>query len=389
MNKIDVSAAAMGDVSISVFDSMSDAEAAWRAFESTSDNYIFQTYDWLRLWHDCIGAHEDVRPHIVLVSGRDDRPLLILPLAIQTSSGVKRLVWLGGKETDYQGPLLAGDFWSRIAPEGFKDLWARVLAALPAFDVIFFEKQPATIGEQKNPFLTLGCIPYVEDAHFTRLVGSWDEYFRSKRSSKKRGKYRNQENGLRKLGELSFGIVSEPSQVHAALEELFEWKSQQYDQTGVQNNLRWVGRKEFYEGMVLDPELGKTIKLFVLKIDDEVISGDICAPYKRRNTGIFHFGYNRKLSKYSVGELLRMRITEWCFENGMDIYDYSIGDDIYKNTWCEGTLNLYSYTEAKTIKGWALIALKRTRNRLSGITWLKSAVRSARSLVVKRLQRGR
>jgi CelD/BcsL family acetyltransferase involved in cellulose biosynthesis len=379
----------IGDASISVFDAMSDAEAVWRDFESASDHYIFQTFDWLRLWYDCIGVHESVRPHIVLVSGSDGQPLLLLPLAIHEKSGIKRLVWLGGKECDYHGPLLAKGFASRIDPQAFKDLWARVLAALPAFDLIFFEKQPATIGDQDNPFLALGCTPYVEDAHYTRLEGTWEEYFRAKRSSKKRGKYRNQENGLRKLGELSFGIVSEPSEIRAALKELFEWKSQQYDETGVQNNLRWPGRKEFYEGVVLDPQLKNTVKLFALKIDDQVISGDICAPYKGRNTGIFHFGYNRKLSKYSVGELLRMKITEWCFQNGLSIYDYSIGDDTYKKIWCENTLHLYSYAKPKTLKGWALILLRRTRNRLSGIAWLKSAVRSTRSFAVNLLRRSR
>ncbi|MEJ2721498.1 MAG: GNAT family N-acetyltransferase, partial [bacterium] len=55
--------------------------------------------------------------------------------------------------------------------------------------------------------------------------------------------------------------------------------------------------------------------------------------------------------RYSPGRLLLCHLFEWCFDNGIEVFDFTIGDEPYKQDWCDEETLLYEYFEARTPVG--------------------------------------
>lgn len=41
----------------------------------------------------------------------------------------------------------------------------------------------------------------------------------------------------------------------------------------------------------------------------------------------------------------------WCLENGIEIFDFTVGEDAYKKDCCNQEMKLYEYRESKSFKG--------------------------------------
>src|SRR5215470_16787904 len=137
-----------------------DALAAeWRTFEHAADGTVFQTFDWLSLWHRHIGAPAGVRPAIVLGRAHDGKLAFLLPLAVAPGA-VRRLTFLGDDLCDYNAPLIAPGFFARAEAADFRALWRDIrgrLQRVPQLkhDLVELTKMPETIGVNANPFLAL------------------------------------------------------------------------------------------------------------------------------------------------------------------------------------------------------------------------------------------
>src|SRR6185295_17273844 len=78
-----VTAAASGDIRITIHDDLASVEREWRAFEQVADCTVFQSFDWVSAWLRHIGERNGVLP--VIVTGRDSQGqlLCLLPLGIE------------------------------------------------------------------------------------------------------------------------------------------------------------------------------------------------------------------------------------------------------------------------------------------------------------------
>jgi len=140
----------------SVYNDFASVEHVWRRFEEEADCFAFQSFDFLETWYRHIGIHANTDVQIVVVWETSTKPLMILPLGIETNGSLRRLLWLGNDINDYNAPMLADNFAEIVVPGGFKELWDNVLAALPAHDLVELMRQPALVGGQANPFMELG-----------------------------------------------------------------------------------------------------------------------------------------------------------------------------------------------------------------------------------------
>ena len=52
---------------------------------------------------------------------------------------------------------------------------------------------------------------------------------------------------------------------------------------------------------------------------------------------------------------------DWCLSNGVQIFDFTVGDEPYKKTWCDEKLNLYNSFEGTTFLGSFYIWLLKTQ----------------------------
>jgi CelD/BcsL family acetyltransferase involved in cellulose biosynthesis len=355
-------------VDLAIYDDLDGVEADWRRFERSADSTVFQAFDWLSLWHRHFGRRQDARPAIVVGRRADGEPLFLIPLAVVPGIA-RRLIFLGCDLCDYNAPLLAREFSGQVAPGQFQDLWreiCRLLQLRPQHrhDIIELTKMPETIGAQANPFVGLDVELNPSHAHLAQLSGSWDEFYRAKRSSETRRRDRTKLKRLSEFGDVRMVTPDQLDDIARTLQVLVEQKTKQFARMGVANIFARPGCLEFFFDLATNPRTRSLVHVSRLEV------GPIWAAV---NLGLTDRDcYYHVLASYGESEVSRFGpgaahlrdLMSRAIERGFRKFDFTIGDERYKSEWADTTLNLYDHVIGVTARGWPLATLARTRRQL-------------------------
>jgi CelD/BcsL family acetyltransferase involved in cellulose biosynthesis len=350
------------DIELQVFDDLNKIEQDWTVFERAADCTVFQAFGWLAKWQEHIGSRKGTIPAIVLGRLADGRLLFILQLAIERRGLSRRLTWLGSELCDYNAPLLAADFSERVNAVHFVALWGEIVELLRAqprfqFDLIDLQRMPATIGAQRNPFLSLPTLPHPSGAYIATLVGDWERFYAAKRSSSTRKRERRQFKHLAEHGEVRFVDVKDPAEIARTLNTLIVQKSASFARMGVEDMFTRPGYREFFLDVATDHNVRALTHVSRL---------DVGATAAAANLGLkFRDSYYLVLSSYQDGELSRFgpgrahlhELLRHAIDHGFARFDFTVGDEGYKRDWSDTELQLYDYLAAVTARGWVNMAM--------------------------------
>lgn len=355
------SPAALGDIRIAVYEDLSAIERDWRAFEPHADCTVFQSFDWLATWQRHIGARNGVLPAIVVARDGEGTILFLLPLAVRPAGFARELTWLGSELCDYNAPLLAATFSTRIDAKRFMALWeniARCLQDNPRlhYDSIILTKMPETVGAQQNPMRHLGGTINASGAYLTHLTGDWETFYTAKRSSATRRHDRSKRRRLAEFGEVKFVNPAGDSETLRTLDALMAQKARWFARMGVANLFAKPGYAEFYRALATDPATRHLVHVSRL---------DVGATSAAVNFGLtYRDCYYHMLASYDDGEVSRfgpgaahlLDLLHLAIDREFRIFDFTIGDERYKRDWCDTELKLYDFIAPATWRG-ALVAM--------------------------------
>jgi len=346
---------------IMVTSSFDEAEPVWRRLERDGNCYAFQTYDWCCNWFNLVGAPRGLTLCIVVLEN-DAGPVLLLPLAVESRTLHTALVFLGDELADYHAPLLARDFAHSDTARDFEATWRRVCAALPTYDVVAFERLPERVGSQPNPFMTLATLsvrPHAARAYCATLSDSLDDFLRRRRKSRSLQTDRRKARKLEAVGRVEFVVAETPAQIGPLLEAMIEQKSRSYAELGVANPFAVPGCIDFITRMTF--EHSDAVRLFALTLDDEPIATLWGALHAGRYYHLFPTYALGAHTAHSPGNALLNRVFGWCIDHDIREYDFTVGDEEYKQHWCEQQLQLFDADLAATLRGrpFALFSLAR------------------------------
>lgn len=374
-----------GDFQISIYDSFAAVEQPWRQFEQTSDNFVFQNFDWLSNWHQTKTHAFNLKLCLTLIKSSDDKILMLLPLGVEKRGCVNCLVWLGGQVSDYHAPLLSSDAEQACSSSLFISLWQRICTQLPGFDAIHFEKMPKTINGQVNPFSYLPCVPNASKAHFTLLGNNFEQFLKSRLSNNAIKSAKRSQRRIEEQGKVEFVIATQPEQINQLLSVMITQKSRSYQELGVADLFASQDIKEFFNTMSNKPT--RLVHLSALLLDDQILATHWGLVYKNHFYYLYPSYERNELSKYSPGTVLLWRLFEWCIQNQIAIYDFTIGDEPYKDKWCNSSLDLVDYYHAKTLQGhlliWPLRTAKQLKRSIKQSEPLWQKIQAIRALLAK------
>jgi CelD/BcsL family acetyltransferase involved in cellulose biosynthesis len=353
---------------LALYDSLGAIEPEWRQFEQAADCTPFQTFDWLAAWCRHVGHRTNIAPAIVVGRDADGELLFLLPLAVERGVA-RRLTWLGSDLCDYNAPLLGKRFSDRMQTVGFPTVWRAVRALLQSrpshrHDLVALTKMPATIGAQANPFMTLSVTLNPSNAYATDLHESWEEYYRTKRSSATRRRDRTKLKRLGEFGEIRFVTPETRGDIARSLDTLMVQKARSFARMGVTNLFARPGWRDFFLDVATGPNTRHLVH--VSRLD----AGSIHAA---TNLGLTFRGcYYHVLASYDDGETSRFgpgaahlrELLRYAIERGMHRFDFTIGDERYKREWSDATEPLYDYIAAATLRGWPAAAATHIACRL-------------------------
>lgn len=342
-------------LSLSLHADLASVETVWRAFEAGADCTPFQMFAWHRAWQDNVGAPRGVKPAIVVVRHRG-RLALLLPLAAERTPLGRRLVWHGAELCDYNGPLLAPDFDEMVRPGEFAALWRAVVTLISdnrnlRCDFVVLERMAERIGRQRNPFLALGVTVNPTGAHHMTMRGSWQQFYREKRSSATRRHDRSKRKRLAEYGEIRFLSAETPCETRATLETLFAQKQASFAARGVPDFLARPGVREFFKAVACDPSLRGTVHVSRLAVGESTTAANLGFVFRGR--------YYHVLASYQAGDIARFGpgtahlhdLMDYALGRGCSEFDFTIGDETYKRDWCDVAERLIDFREGLSVRG--------------------------------------
>jgi CelD/BcsL family acetyltransferase involved in cellulose biosynthesis len=350
-------------IRLQIFTNLAAAEPHWRGFEQTAEYTVFQTFDWSQKWYDNIGISKKLTPVIILGSV-EGGPCFLFPLAIERVAGVRSLVWLGVDLADYNAPLLATKFRTHVPPGQFAPVWEQIISLIWSefhFDVVELDKMPAVVGSQSNPFCDLPVLVAEYSAHATTLAESWGEFYPSKISSTSRQTDRRKLRRLAEHGDVRFVQVEEPQDIKDTFAALVEQKRASYARMGVADMFERSGHFEFYSALATHPLLRSIVHLTRVDVGDVPVATGLGLRFKSRYYLILH-SYKEEYAKYSPGTHHIHYLLQYAISQRMRIFDFTIGDESYKNHWSDIESPLLRFYQSRTIRGKLVVAFRMLRH---------------------------
>jgi CelD/BcsL family acetyltransferase involved in cellulose biosynthesis len=384
--------------------------------KSAARRHAFQNADFLETWCATIGAARQTEFVFVGVFDERGQPVMLLPLGIEVRSGLRILTCLDGGVVDYNGPVLFPASQD-LTPAAVAALWGAVRRLLPPVDLMLLEKMPDEIDGFRNPLLVSGATRYPHSGYVTTIArldrtggkfdgrasngqsgGSQSGGSRSGSGKSGSGKSGNKSGhlhlpfaqdsrrNLRRLGEmgkLSFLQARTTAERERFLETMIRQKTRRYIETrGIDSFDRPGYRAFFRQATERFAECG-LLHLSAVLLDDKILAAHWGYVAGSRFYYLMPSYEGGEWPRYSPGRLLLHWLLDWAAENGLTVFDQGIGDEAYKQRYCDRVVALWQIETAFTLKGRGYLALRRARGRVEGgplWTGIRLVVRAGRRL---------
>ncbi len=332
-----------------VFDSLDTCGPMWRSLQEHAVMTVFQRYEWLNAWYETIGRSEYAKP-IVVAGIADESVKILFPLSLDRQLGAKTVGWLASDWCDYTMPLIAPDFAEKLTETDVGAMWRTLNGIVGDVDFLQLEKQPLTVGDYANPFARYETREFTADAYALKLGDDWERFYAGLRSSKTRRRLREKEKRLQKAGDLQFRQLSDRVEIRDSVSTMLDWKVAQIVAKGMFNPFSGKDTDEFLVRVAsMSPRFAR---FYSLELDGEMLA--CCfALVDRASFTIFQTAYGLgPHSRHSPGRILINRMMEAAIEEGLEIFDFSLGDEPYKLDVCDIRIELMQSARAVSAAGW-------------------------------------
>lgn len=346
--------------SVVIAQSMSDCAASWRLFEEDASPAVFQTHDWLSCWMDTVGAAQRASPRIALVGDSNARLVMILPLMLVSRWGMQVLCWMAEDDADYHAPLVAPDFAATCNSSTMRDILARIVRQVPEASAISLVKTTSMFMDQPSPLSKLPHHPHPCAAHAVHLPGgSFDDFYAAARSKSTRKRDRQRRRKLEDYGDVRFEIATDTSRQHDLLNVILAQKADWLSARGIKDPFAEDGVHTFLHRLIENRTTRQHLHISALTVDDAVAAGNVGYVYEGRFYAVIGSVTNGELARHSPGVLHLHDLFRWCYDHDVSVFDLTVGDEGYKNEWCDSRLDLIDIRMPLSVSGVFFIAAQR------------------------------
>ena len=334
----------------------------------------FQSRDFVELWTRTIGAARRVETYFVQAEDTVGRPLLLLPLSVETRHGVRILSVIDGGVADYVEPVLLEG--AETLDEGqMRDLWRCVLGALPGIDVVHIDKIPAAVGSVANPLRALRTEAARVSGHVLTLSGTHEDY-RQHRLPRRQDARRKRKR-LLQAGPLELMIPTNNADRSRIVATLIRQKRERYLSTRGIDGFRAPGLLDFLSGLADLSSQSSAIHLSALVSGETMIATHLGIVSSGRFYYLLPAFESGEWQRHSPGRLHIEYLIEWSYANDLSYFDFGVGDEDYKLEFRDELVPLSQSLEPRTALGRVFARWLRARNGMAD-GWAGRYVRNAR-----------
>lgn len=316
--------------------SLRDAEMTWRFFENADVVATpYQSFELLDAWQSTVGESEGLTPLIAIAYDRDNQPLALLPLVASRENGAHVARFMGGKHPTFNMPIWQRSFVTNITQAEIDVLTAAIRNSEGGIDVLALTQQPLNWRGVTNPFAQLASQPSTNACpRMTMAAGSKPE---DRVSTSTRRRLRNKERKLQSLPGYRYVVATTDDDINRLLDQFFIVKPQRMALSKLPNVFADDATKAFIRNACLSklPNGNRAIELHALECSDEMISVFACVADGERFSTMFNTYTISENARYSPGLILLREMIDHYGERGYTSYDFGVGSDEYKMTFCK------------------------------------------------------
>ncbi|MGA8898748.1 GNAT family N-acetyltransferase [Bradyrhizobium sp.] len=320
---------------VDIFTDLDQAETVWRSLELQHHlSTPYQRFDFLRPWHRMVAARAGLQPLIVVAYDRDRMPLLLFPLVLRQTKGIRIVHFMGGKHATFNMALWNRDF-AAVASRADLDLVFAAIHEREGVDLLAFDQQPLTWQDLPNPMGLLPHQPSINDCPMMTIVPGTPAMARVSHSMRQRLK--TKERKLQALPGYRYHVAAGDADIKRLLDAFFRIKPLRMAEQKLPNVFAEPGVEDFIRDACITPLSGggRVIEIHALESDGEVIAVFAGVADGTRFSMMFNTYTVSAISRYSPGLILVRHIVDHYAERGYRSLDLGVGSDGYKKLFCK------------------------------------------------------
>ncbi|QRM54973.1 GNAT family N-acetyltransferase [Sinorhizobium sp. BG8] len=350
-------------LSIRLHDTMEPLEQSWRALESRNELSLHQSYDWCKAWiesHDC-------KPLIVEgVSGGQTH--LILPLEIVRHGPIRTARFLGSRFSNINTGLYTDEFRFLAAPPRLRKALEQARGQFARyFDLFLLENMPLTWRGETNSFADLPAVLNQNASFQLALFPEFERTLAQVNAKRRRKKFRSTERRLELVGGYEHVIATSAADGKALLDVFFRQKAARFEAMGLPNVFRDAETQDFFHRLtsVVPNEESYPLQLHAVRLkaehEDKIVA--IAGVSRKGDHVICQFGSidDTLVPDASPGEFLFYLIIRQLCSEGVRLFDFGIGDQPYKRSWCTIETAQHDLLWPTTVAGSTIAAIHRAK----------------------------
>ncbi|WP_312223032.1 GNAT family N-acetyltransferase [Rhizobium rhizoryzae] len=319
---------------VSLHQEIEQVADAWRDLQQIAWNSPHQSIEWCKAWY----ATQADKPLFLLGSDMG-KPLFVLPLAVTSSHGIRSAGFPGGSFNNINtGLFAAGCDFSESA---LVHCIAQIKSALSEHvDVLHMRAIPKEWQGARLPLHRLSAVEHVNHSFQLPLLGSFDETLAQINAKRRRKKFRQQTRRISELGGYEVCTPEHAGEQHELLDLFFEQKRERFRSQGLPDVFASASIQHFFHALLDEPADAENypLRLSAIKLTsggDRAIPA-ICGLTRKGNHIICQFGSidESRVPETSPGELLFWHVIENACSTGAKLFDFGLGDQLYKRSWC-------------------------------------------------------
>jgi len=352
---------------IDLVDDASTIRTDWERMESDPLNSLHQGFGWCSIW-----AQTQKSPLLIIRGRQGAKTVFLLPLEIVQEGGIRKARFPGGRFNNINTGLFEPSFAEQaehktaaaIAREARKLLHGRA-------DILALQNIPLTWRGRTNPLSYLASVENQNPAFQLPLLESFESTLRQVNAKRRRKKFRIQSRRAEEMGGYSHVIARSPQEKCELLQAFFRQKATRFASQGIPDVFRSQSVKEFFYDLANFPETGmdSLLELHAIRLhgEHEGVIAAISALSRKQDHIICQFGsIDEVVSELSPGELLFWLMIERACREKAALFDFGVGDQLYKRSWCPLSTAQHDIFLPVTLKGRAAasayVAIARTKS---------------------------
>jgi CelD/BcsL family acetyltransferase involved in cellulose biosynthesis len=361
-------------LTLSVHVDMRALEADWRALEASPATSLHQSFDWCAAW---AATHAN---QLLLVRGRiGQTTVFILPLELVRGWLFRTARFIGSPHSNINTGLFAADFdpltCTTLAAELIADLSAKLSRVA---DIVTLEKMPFDWHGTRHPLASLPAVRNQNASFQLPLLENFEATLAQINAKRRRKKFRVSEKRLEALGGYEHVVATTCAERRQILDLFFEQKAIRFKALGLPNVFQDEETQAFFHALaaVESTHQGQPLELNAIRLRGQE-NGRIVAIAGLSRKGdhvICQFGSIDEdiAADASPGELLFYLMIQKYNAEGVTLFDFGIGDQAYKRSWCTVETVQRDIVLPLTLRGRLAASMHRAAVRL------KSAIKKNR-----------